>query len=136
MSLKAFMPPQEFSFFCKEELDEEIYLNIQQHLQLLFNARQGSLLHLPDYGLPDLSEVYQSLPYSINNLIYSVANTIEKYEPRVTKVSVRPRQSDRDSCIIQLEIHANLQQGPKIKFDSYFFSGNKAIVEAREAFKS
>lgn len=119
----------EFSFYGNEESDEEIYRSIQQHLQLLFNARQGSLLHLPDYGLPDLSEVYQSLPYSISNLIHSVVRTIEKYEPRVTKVSVRPTRADMDNCIIQLEIHADLQQGCKIKFDSFFLTGGKAIVE-------
>ena len=40
--------------------------NIREHLTCLLNSRCGSVSHLPDYGLPDLADIYRELPYSTN----------------------------------------------------------------------
>jgi type VI secretion system protein len=42
--------------------------SIADHLWRMFNTRQGSLSHLPDYGLPDITEIYRKLPTSLKDL--------------------------------------------------------------------
>ena len=37
--------------------DEHLLHSIVGNLERLFNTRQGSLPHLPDYGLPDLATI-------------------------------------------------------------------------------
>lgn len=62
--------------------------SIRDHLVLLLNTRQGSVPHLPDYGLPDLSIVYNSFPESIEFLRRSIEDAIKRYEPRLARVRV------------------------------------------------
>ena len=38
-------------------------MSIMDHLNRLFNTREGSLPHLKDYGLPDISEIYRKMPH-------------------------------------------------------------------------
>jgi type VI secretion system protein len=62
---------------------------VMDHLKLLLNTRRGGVPHLPEYGLPDISEVFQSFPESIEMLRRAIQATIEKYEPRLAGVAVR-----------------------------------------------
>jgi len=68
--------------------------SVRDHLALLLNTRQGMVGHLPDYGIPDLSEVYKSLPSSLEMLRQAIKATIDTYEPRLRKVSVKFQDSD------------------------------------------
>jgi len=67
---------------------------VRDHLSLLLNTRQGTVGHLPDYGVPDLSEVYSSLPGSLEMLRRGIKTTIDKYEPRLRRVTVRLQETD------------------------------------------
>ena len=62
---------------------------VKEHLVLLLNTRRGSVAYLPDYGLPDLSEIYQDYPHSLDYLGEAIHQTIERYETRLTSVVVR-----------------------------------------------
>lgn len=102
--------------------------SIQMHLHYLLNTRQGTLQHLPDYGLPDITEIYQRLPYSTAYLLKTIAEVIEKYEPRLKQVVVRQQQYSKN-YLLTLDIQAKLFNVDNIKFATYFLSGGKAIVE-------
>ncbi len=39
-------------------------LSVQQNVRRILNTRAGALKHLPDYGLPDLTNIYKALPAS------------------------------------------------------------------------
>ena len=67
---------------------------VRHHLLLLLNTRRGTVGHLPDYGIPDLSEVYDGLPASLETLRQAIKATIEKYEPRLRKVTVKLQDAD------------------------------------------
>jgi len=67
---------------------------VLEHLEMLLNTRQGSVAHLPDYGLPDISTVFKSFPDSLEMLRRAIKNTITKYEPRLINVQVNLRESD------------------------------------------
>jgi type VI secretion system protein len=63
--------------------------SIRNHLKMLLNSRSGSVYFLPDYGLPDISEIYQNMPESLNRLARKIEKAIRKYEPRLKNVRVR-----------------------------------------------
>lgn len=62
---------------------------VRVHLSLLLNSRRGSVEHLPDYGLPDVSSFYSEYPASLGQLRSLVEQLIKKYEPRLANVRVR-----------------------------------------------
>jgi len=61
---------------------------ICQHLTYLLNARQGSLVALPDYGLPDLLSIFRYLPDGLYDFLKLIKQNIETYEPRLKNVYV------------------------------------------------
>ncbi|MDC9501608.1 MULTISPECIES: type VI secretion system baseplate subunit TssE [unclassified Pseudoalteromonas] len=105
--------------------------SVCNHLNELLNARRGVLKHLSDYGLPDVEDIYEGLPYSQHTLAFEVKKLIEKYEPRVRYANVVPVEIKEDNCVIRLDIQAFLTNGQSIKLNTRFESGGKADVVQR-----
>lgn len=105
--------------------------SVCNHLNELLNARRGVLKHLSDYGLPDVEDIYEGLPYSQHTLASEVKKLIEKYEPRVRYANVVPVEIKEDNCVIRLDIQAFLTNGQSIKLNTRFESGGKADVVQR-----
>lgn len=106
--------------------------SIKNHLNLLLNSRQGSLQHLPEYGLSDLNIIYQGLPDSIFSFSRQVCKIIERYEPRLSEISVIHKKSDKNDCIINLEIRGKIKQYNNILLDVYFLSGGEITIESED----
>ena len=100
-----------------------------EHLQRLLNSRAGSLNHLPDYGLIDLSTIYQDLPYSVGKLKQALITLIEHYEPRLTQVEIHQRPLRHSLHILAFEISAYFSNNKQLQFSTYFCSGGGAHVE-------
>ena len=107
---------------------DDLLVSIHDHLIRLLNARQGVLEHLPDYGLPDLDMFYRELPYSEQDIAFSVKSVIEKYEPRLQNVRVQPRARDIRTCVVRMEIGGQLQDGTQVRFQTLFKSNYQAQV--------
>lgn len=105
--------------------------SVCNHLNELLNARRGVLKHLSDYGLPDVEDIYEGLPYSQHTIAFEVKKLIEKYEPRVRYANVVPVEIKEDNCVIRLDIQAFLTNGQSIKLNTRFESGGKADVVQR-----
>ena len=108
---------------------EEEYRSITDHLYRLLNARRGAVSHIPDYGLPDLTELYQGLPYSVEILIQEIRSLIDKYEPRLQNVRIDYKPMSYVDCIVHLGITGQTKLSDNIKIETYFYSGGKARVE-------
>lgn len=67
---------------------------IVAHLRALLNARQGESQTVPDYGLPDFTDIARRLPEGVDIVERSIADVVAKYEPRLCKVQVRFVPSD------------------------------------------
>lgn len=102
--------------------------SIVSHLSRLLNARQGVLQHLPDYGLPDITEIYQGLPYSLDGLLANITELITKYEPRLHQIEVTPISVHDMDAILRLEIRGTADDGKTMRFATYFMSGGLAKV--------
>lgn len=113
-------------FVSAEPLDE--ISSIREHLIRLLNARRGSLVHMPEYGLPDIGEIYQGLPYSLAQLKRVMAQLIECYEPRLKNVQITYKPLSQQDDVVHLEIRAMLVSRQTIVWDTYFLSGGKVMI--------
>jgi len=93
---------------------ENLSESIRENLVHLLNARQGMLPHMPDYGLPDVHKMFQSLPKSLEALGADIRDVIVKYEPRLKNVQVRLRQRAEDTFRATFIITAEVREGSRI----------------------
>lgn len=68
--------------------EDQVLLSVLDNLQRILNCRAGTLSHLPDYGLPDMSQVLQGMPGSAHGLMDTLSDRLLKYEPRLAAVSI------------------------------------------------
>lgn len=108
--------------------DEHRALSIVGNLNYLFNTRRGSLAHLPDYGLPDISEVYRDMPGSIVMLQQSIKEAVETYEPRLCRVRVEHKDTDRFAMRLVFHLSGEMIDGQRVRFQTIFSSNELAKV--------
>jgi len=101
--------------------------SIMDHLNRMFNTREGSLPHLKGYGLPDISEIYRKMPHGIQELQAAIKKTVEVYEPRLVNVKVLPRD-EADKFKLVFIISGEMKGGGMVRFQTTFTSmGNSSI---------
>lgn len=69
--------------------EDQVLLSVLDNLLRILNCRAGTLSHLPDYGLPDMSQILHGMPGSAHGLMGTMTGTLRKYEPRLAAVQVR-----------------------------------------------
>ncbi|MGK0159283.1 type VI secretion system baseplate subunit TssE [Pseudomonas mosselii] len=70
---------------CEED---QLVLSVLDNLQRILNCRAGTLAHLPDYGLPDMSQILQGLPGTAHGLMDTMTCALLKHEPRLEAVRI------------------------------------------------
>ena len=102
--------------------------SILSNLDRLMNTRRGALSHLPDFGLPDLSDVYRDMPGSIAELQRSIEASVETFEPRLRRVRVEHQATDRYAMQLVFLLTAETLDGERIRFKTTFSSDEEAHV--------
>ena len=102
--------------------------SILSNLERLMNTRQGAISHLPDYGVPDLSDVYRDMPGSIGELQQSIARTVQAYEPRLRRVHVEHQETDQYTMQLVFLLTAVTLDGEQVRFKTTFSSEEEARV--------
>jgi len=120
--LENFSNSEQTQLSCKLE-------SIRQHLWRLFNTRQGSLSYLSDYGLPDLNQIYQDLPDSVQEFTAQIIKVIQKYEPRLTALELEQMKRYDLPAVIAYKIKAVILPSYPVLYSTYFFSGGQLRVE-------
>jgi len=109
-------------------------VSIMDHLNRLFNTREGSLPHLKDYGLPDISDIYRKMPHGIEELQKAIKRTIERYEPRLHKIKVAPKDTDPKEFRLVFILTGELREGGLVRFQTTFTSmGTSSIAPWKKA---
>lgn len=108
--------------------DRHLKLSVLSNLNRLFNSRQGSIQHLPDYGLPDIMTVYRDAPRSADTLRRAIRETIKKYEPRLRRVHVKRKETDVYEMRLVFIVNAELKTGERVQFETTFESQDSARV--------
>ncbi|MWL74840.1 type VI secretion system baseplate subunit TssE, partial [Escherichia coli] len=68
--------------------ENQLILSVLDNMQRILNCRAGTLAHLPDYGLPDMTRILQGMPGTAHQLIATLSAVLLKYEPRLSKITV------------------------------------------------
>ncbi|UTJ45801.1 type VI secretion system baseplate subunit TssE [Atlantibacter subterraneus] len=68
--------------------ENQVILSVLDNMQRILNCRAGTLAHLPDYGLPDLTKILQGMPGTAHQLITTLSEVLLKYEPRLKRIDV------------------------------------------------
>lgn len=66
----------------------QLILSVLDNMQRILNTRAGSLKHLPDYGLPDMTKIIQGMPGTAHQLMGMLSQVLLKYEPRLKRIDV------------------------------------------------
>lgn len=103
--------------------------SVVSHLGYLFNTRRGSRAHLPDYGLPDVGEVYRDMPNSVEPLRLAIKEAVERYEPRLKRVRVECRETDPHSMRLVFVISGETAAGERLRLETTFSSSDPADVQ-------
>ena len=93
---------------------------MQHNVQRILNTRAGVLKHLPDYGLPDLSNIYKSLPASAYLLKAQMEATLLKYEPRIRAIDIDILDNQDPGVQVSFELTCHLQKAGLVRFGTHF----------------
>ena len=107
--------------------------SIADHLWRMFNTRQGSIPHLADYGLPDISEIYRKMPASLKELETTILTLTNKYEPRLERVRIRPLATTPLEFKVSFELSAVVKGGERISFQTSFSTSGETHVQPLRA---
>ena len=66
----------------------QVILSVLDNMQRVLNCRAGTLAHLPDYGLPDMTKILQGMPGTTHELMGILSFVLLKYEPRLKRIDV------------------------------------------------
>ena len=104
----------ETDFTNLDDLTEEQKLrsSIIENLRMVLSTRQGSVQHLPDFGMPDILQLYFNSNNSIKQKKKEIRNVILKYEPRIEDVEVHKTDFDQESMKITLKVVATIKDIP------------------------
>jgi len=108
-------------------------LSIMDHLNRMFNTREGSVAHLKDYGLPDVTDIYRRMPDAIEELRAAIKRTVELYEPRLENVRVVRREGEDVDQRLGFIVSGELKGGGgMVRFQTMFTSiGQSSIAPWR-----
>ena len=97
-----------------DQLTEEQKLrsSIIENLRMVLSTRQGSVQHLPDFGMPDILQLFFNSDNSIEPIKKEIKNVILKYEPRIAEVQVQKTDFDQESMKITLKVIATVKDIP------------------------
>ncbi|EOC1302093.1 type VI secretion system baseplate subunit TssE [Cronobacter dublinensis] len=66
----------------------QVILSVLDNMQRILNCRAGTLGHLPDYGLPNMTKILQGMPCTAHQLMNTLSDVLLKFEPRLNKITV------------------------------------------------
>ena len=112
--------------------EEQMVLSIVGNLDRLFNTRRGFLAHMPDYGLPDMTEIYRDIADDHAELRHLIKQSLEKYEPRLRRVRVDLQRTDPYSMRLEFMVSGELPNRRRIHFQTTFSSHEMVHVQARQ----
>ncbi|MGP6486485.1 type VI secretion system baseplate subunit TssE [Duffyella gerundensis] len=68
--------------------ENQVILSVLDNMQRILNCRAGTLAHLPNYGLPDMTKILQGMPGTAHQLITTLSDVLLQYEPRLNSIRI------------------------------------------------
>ncbi|MDY7562595.1 type VI secretion system baseplate subunit TssE [Pseudomonas sp. 10B1] len=92
-----------------KNLEEAARDSVTAHLSKMLSTRAGSVLALPDYGMPDLNNMTLSLHDALTQGATDIKRFIEAYEPRLTKVELISTPNESNQLNLAFSIEGQLE---------------------------
>lgn len=102
----------------------QTFLSVRDNIQRILNSRCNGLLHLPDYGLDDLTEVYKELLASTLRLKRLMEQTLLKYEPRLKGIDVEAAEA-QPGMSLSFTMTCHLHRAGLVRFGTHFLPDGK-----------
>ncbi len=125
----------DFREFDSLSEDQKLRYSIIENLRLVLATRQGSVLHLPDFGMPDILQLYFDSGNSIEPIKKVIRDVILKYEPRIGEVQIQNSDFDQENMRISLKIVAMIKDNPnkEILLTEFSTTGWTKVVYEKDA---
>ena len=107
--------------------ENQVILSVLDNMQQILNCRAGSLAHLPDYGLPDMTKILQGMPGTAHQLMDIFSAVLLKYEPRLKKVSVALLEQTQPGKL-RYAIDAELKGVGLVRYGTEFMPEGKVLL--------
>lgn len=111
---------------CVSE-ENQVILSVLDNMQRILNSRAGSLAHLPDYGLPDMTRILQGMPGTAHQLLYTLSEVLLKYEPRLKRIDVVLLEQSMPGEL-RYAIDAELKEGGLVRFGTEFMPEGRVMI--------
>lgn len=105
----------------------QVILSVLDNMQRILNTRAGSLKHLPDYGLPDMTKILQGMPGTAHQLISTLSQVLLKYEPRLKGIQVT-MQDQETLGHLRYSIDAELQDLGVVRYGTDFTPEGRVLI--------
>lgn len=96
-------------------------------MQRILNCRAGTLAHLPDYGLPDMTKILQGMPGTAHQLITILSAVLLKYEPRLSRINV-VMQEQIQPGELRYAIDAELKGVGLVRYGTEFMPEGRVLI--------
>ena len=109
-------------------LAERRIVSIKDNLTRIFNTREGLLPHLKCCGLPDITEIYRTMPHGIRRLEEAITAALDKNEPRLHNVRVE-RQADAGHALsLAFAISGEVPGYGAVTFQTTFMTNGQSAI--------
>ncbi|UXY13322.1 type VI secretion system baseplate subunit TssE [Kosakonia sp. ML.JS2a] len=105
----------------------QVILSMLDNMQRILNCRAGTLAHLPDYGLPDMTKILQGMPGTAHELMGTLSAVLLKYEPRLKKIAVVLLEPDIPGEL-RYAIDAELKGGGMVRYGTEFMPEGRVLI--------
>ncbi|MEM5310269.1 type VI secretion system baseplate subunit TssE [Paraburkholderia sp. JHI869] len=112
--------------------EDQTFFSVQDNIERILNSRRGSLAHLPDFGLDDLSEIYRHLPSSTHKLRNAIESTLLKYEPRLKSIEIEV-QTPEPGMMVSFTMKCHLHREGLVRFDTVFTPDGRTRLKILQA---
>ncbi|EPO3374205.1 type VI secretion system baseplate subunit TssE [Enterobacter hormaechei] len=105
----------------------QVILSVLDNMQRILNCRAGTLAHLPDYGLPDMTTILQGMPGTAHQLITTLSTVLLKYEPRLSRMNV-VMQEQIQPGELRYAIDAELKGVGLVRYGTEFMPEGRVLI--------
>ncbi|TCV96856.1 type VI secretion system baseplate subunit TssE [Biostraticola tofi] len=105
----------------------QVIMSVLDNMQRILNCHAGTLTHLPDYGLPDMTSVINGLPGIEHELMKTLSGVLLKYEPRLKKIAVVIQQQTTPGEL-RYAIDAELKGVGLVRYGTEFMPEGRVLI--------
>jgi type VI secretion system protein len=106
----------------------QVILSVLDNMQRILNTRAGSLAHIPDYGLPDMTQILAGMPATAQQLVFTFVQVLLKYEPRLAKIDVVVLEPSQPGDL-RYVIEAEMKQVGLVRFGTVFMPEGRVLIQ-------